>query len=385
MVNKLFLSMVLLALLTSVCFSQSNPNDIVLGKTIIIQSKYLNEDRQIFIYTPPGYENSQQKYPVFYLLDGGGHFLHASGVVQFLSAQGRIPQMIVVAIPNTVRNRDFTPTIDKYTPGSGGAENFISFMNDELFPYVNDNYRTQPFKILFGHSLTAMFTFHLFATQHDLFNAYIAASPYLMYDNNLIVQSMESFMKSKPITNNFFYFTVGNEPDYFPGINKVISYLNEFASPELIWKYVKMESEDHGSIPHKTIYDGLEFIYSNWRLQDEELATGVSGIKEHFKKLSEKFGYEIIAPEFLINRLGYQYLNKGIINEAVAIFKLNVANYPNSANVYDSLGDAYVAAGNLEHAKHSYSLAVEKGEATSDPNLQTYKNNLTNVINKMAE
>jgi predicted alpha/beta superfamily hydrolase len=385
MLFKFLLSSLILIITFSLCHAQNVTNEIYLGKTITINSKILGEERPVFISTPQGYENSDQNYPVLYLLDGGVHFLHASGIVQFLSRNGRLPQMIVVGIPNTNRNRDFTPTAVKETQNSGGANNFLSFMKDELIPYVKNNYRTQPYKILFGHSLTGMFEIHSLATENELFNAYIIASPFLMYDNEVAIKSLESFLKKSPEFDNSIYITVGNEPDYYSSLGKLSNLFETYSSEKLNWKYVKMENEDHGSVPHKTIYDGLEFIYSGWRMTNDQLAKGVDAIDEHYNNLSRHFGYEIKIPEFLINQLGYQYINKNMISDALIAFKRNIELYPNSANVHDSMGDAYVAAGQLIHAKESYSKAIERGTVLSDPNLQIFKNNLANVVKQLAQ
>ena len=101
--------------------AQQVTEKITLGHTIYMNSVFLGEGRFVHVYLPPNYEQSENRYPVLYLLDGGVHFLHAAGIVQFLSNNGRMPQAIVIAIPNTNRDRDFTPTIDKNRAASGGA------------------------------------------------------------------------------------------------------------------------------------------------------------------------------------------------------------------------------------------------------------------------
>jgi len=78
-------------------------------------------------------------YPVMYLLDGEMHFHHATGAVQFLATNGRIPEMIVIGISNTDRKRDLTPSTGvasdlKEDPTAGGADRFLKFMVDELAP-----------------------------------------------------------------------------------------------------------------------------------------------------------------------------------------------------------------------------------------------------------
>jgi tetratricopeptide (TPR) repeat protein len=60
-----------------------------------------------------------------------------------------------------------------------------------------------------------------------------------------------------------------------------------------------------------------------------------------------------------INQLGYRLLNSGKTGDAVEVFKLNVREFPKSANVYDSLGEAYAKSGNREQAIQNYKRAAE--------------------------
>ena len=59
------------------------------------------------------------------------------------------------------------------------------------------------------------------------------------------------------------------------------------------------------------------------------------------------------------NRLGYSLLNQFKIAEAIAVFKLNTELYPNSWNVWDSLGESYIYADNKELAVQSYKKSLE--------------------------
>jgi tetratricopeptide (TPR) repeat protein len=60
-----------------------------------------------------------------------------------------------------------------------------------------------------------------------------------------------------------------------------------------------------------------------------------------------------------LNALGYRLLSLKKVREAIEIFKLNVETYPQSANVYDSLGEAYMTNGDKEPAVRNYQRAVE--------------------------
>ena len=67
----------------------------------------------------------------------------------------------------------------------------------------------------------------------------------------------------------------------------------------------------------------------------------------------------ILFTESQINALGYEFLNNGRLNDAIALFKFNIKEFPASANVYDSLGEAYLVNGERENAILYYEKALE--------------------------
>jgi len=191
--TKLGMVVLLLFLLIPVQqHAQINEGNIEIGKIIKINSKILNEDRTIFISLPTGYEQSNEKYPVIYILDGRANFAFSATIVDFLSRNQRMPRTIVVAIPNTDRDRDFTPSHIITSKTSGGADKFLDFMKEELMPYIDNNYRTESYRTLFGHSLCGMFSIYNLFERPEMFNSFIAVSPYLMYDNNYVVNKIDS-------------------------------------------------------------------------------------------------------------------------------------------------------------------------------------------------
>ncbi len=72
-----------------------------------------------------------------------------------------------------------------------------------------------------------------------------------------------------------------------------------------------------------------------------------------------------LGTEVAINAMGYQYLLGGDTEEALALFKFNVEKFPDSWNVYDSLGEGYAAAGETKLAIEYYRKALSKVEAAA--------------------
>ncbi|MCP4313984.1 MAG: hypothetical protein GY790_22240, partial [Bacteroidetes bacterium] len=322
--------------------------------------------------------HSESKYPVLYLLDGGTHLQHASGAADYLSTQGHIPDIIVVAIHNIDRSRDFSPVHVDNIPTSGGAKKFLGFLSEELVPYLDENYRTAGFNILLGHSFGGTFIGYTLLAKPKLFDAYLAVSPFLMYADNYVVNKTSE--KLKPFKNTkYFYMTVGNEDRYFETLEEYASIMKEKAGESVEFKYVKMPDEDHGTTPYLTVFSGLKFIFTGWQLPPELLQADLEDIDSHYKQISQRYGIEVQSPELVINALGYRYLQAEDFDTAIATFKANVERYPGSANVHDSLGEAYENNGNPEQAAISYKKAVSLGEKNGDANLPVYKTNLERV------
>jgi len=376
--NKLLFTAVLI-ISNLLAATAGNENSYEIGKRMKMNSGILNEERELIIYTPASYDLSNQDYPVLYLLDGEAHFHHATGIVQFLSSQGLMPEMIVVSVVNTDRNKDFTPTKLSQRPSSGGADKFMDFFQKELFPMMDSKYRISDYRILMGHSLGGAFATYALLERPSMFSSYISISPYLMYDNNYLIRQTIEKLKPKYNRNIYFYMTVGNEPAYFETLDFFAKTLEEKSPKNLNFKYEKRMDDNHGSSPHLSIYNGLLYIFGDWKLDEETIKGGMKAIDKHYKSLSKTYGVELTAPEPFINLLGYRYLAQKNYDKAIEIFKENVKRYPESSNVYDSLGEAYEKSGNKEKAKENYSKAVALGKKTNSPNLNIYLQNLERV------
>ena len=358
---------------------------ITVGFATRIYSRVLGEERPILIDLPAGYRLTQSSYPVLIITDGVAHFYHATASVDFLSTAGRIPQMIVVGIPNVDRRRDLTPTHIEERETSGGGDAFLKFIEEELIPHIDQHYRTQPYRVFFGHSLGGMLAVHALVTRPDMFNAYISASPYLQYDDEHVIDEAEGILEGKPDLGNSLFLTVGNEPEYLAPLKRLTGMFEKSDDTGLRWEYVVMEDDDHMSTPLKSIYRGLEMIFANWRLPADLSDADIPAIEEHYENLSAELGYEVLIPEGLLNQLGYLLLAEDRFDDAIAAFELNIANYPGSANVFDSLGEAYETMKEWSLAKINYEKAYKRALEIEDPNTGIYKRHLDVLLEKLSE
>lgn len=392
---RLLVGFAVLLLITSAAIAQPRTGTV---KQLTLKSTVLGEDRIVLVRTPAGYETNKLRYPVLYMTDGDAHMGHTGSTIEFLTRNGRIPELIVVGVTNTDRTRDLTPVKSTQKspagelqfPTAGGADNFLKFFESELIPEIEKQYRVQPYRILAGHSLGGLFAIHAMITKPGLFNSYVAVSPSLQWENNEELKRAEDFLKSQKEFKATLFVSIGNEPG---GIGDCFDNFRDFLSKTSIknfeWQAERMADEDHGSVVLRSHYFGLRKVYEGWQgpvdLKSGQILGGLAGADAHYKKLSEKFGYTIPVPENLINQMGYQFLFDGKSAEAIAAFKANVDRYPDSANVYDSLAEAYERAGRLDLAEPLYEKAKDLGQQNNDPNAAAFKANYDRVHAKVNE
>lgn len=268
------LLMVAICLTTNnLIFSQSfelevNSSPLSIGEKILFQSEILEEERRLNIYLPHGYSpDSTKVYPVIYLLDGSidEDFIHIAGLVQFGSFSwiNMIPESIVVGISNVDRKRDFTyPTNNKKDkkdfPTTGGSEKFIDFLESEVQPFIETNYKVDEIKTIIGQSLGGLLATEILFKKPELFDNYIIVSPSLWWDD-------ESLLNLKPVdytSKKSLYVAVGKEGKVMERTAKELHEKLEGLKKENSRLYFKfLENQDHGDALHLSVYDAFEKIF----------------------------------------------------------------------------------------------------------------------------
>ncbi len=331
-----------------------------------IKSQAVGEDRTILVRVPANYERSQTRFPVIYMLDAHPpQNAMMAGMVEQQVWGDVISDAIIVGIQNTNRVRDMTPTPGDRA-GAGGADKFLRFIETEVIPFVEKQYRTEPYRIIAGHSLAGLFVVYTMLERPDAFNAYVAASPVLHWDNNYLIKRAEESFKKRPEWNKTLFIALGDEPPYMDGYNAFQQLLKRSKPKNLEYEFRLFPDENHGSVVLPAYYAGLRKIYAGWTLPGNG---SVADLENHYVKLSKRYGYTINVPEAVMNRVGYQLLRDGKTTEAITVFQKNVANYPRSANVYDSLAEAYEKNGQQTIARDNYEKAWKMAEQNGEAQL----------------
>ncbi len=352
------LSLVTAFLLVSLPIQAENIASVSLGDELTIKSKVLNEERTIVIHKPQGYDVTNDHYPVIYLLDGDHNLLYTAGITDYLQKNQLMPKVIVVAINNIDRVRDFTPTPSKELygmPQMGGADKFLSFIAGELKPLINKQYRTAPYSILAGHSYGGILSIYSQQVRPSLFNAHIAISPSIFYDERALIKSAEVFYKNDRTPPHFLYMTAANEyPEFVNSIKAYAEVLKLYAPDTMQWKLTNLPEETHLSSLHHGTFEGLKLLYKNWFIKDIAalLVDGnLDSLKKYYQNLSSKFSYQIEPPSEMLIAAGYYFLANKRTDEAIEVFEINADRYANSGSGFFHLAQAYQAKQQKKLAK----------------------------------
>ena len=259
------LPLVILSVLSSATlFAQ----DIKNGFRDSIESKVLNESRSFIVRLPADYNRSDKSYPVLYRLDGDlNFFTETLGAVNRLANMEELmPDMIIVMIENTNRNRDMMPTNTFFFQTDPGAENFKGFFEEELIPHINRSFRTSDEKVLCGQSLSSIFTLYYFLTSPHVFDSYIACSAGFPDCEEYFIALTSEFLKTNHSGEKKVFLTYGAK-DSLDQDGQIKAQLDNFTEmievdENVICGYKIYQDEGH--VPYPSLYDGLKLL-NGWR------------------------------------------------------------------------------------------------------------------------
>jgi predicted alpha/beta superfamily hydrolase len=352
--------------------TQAAGSPVAIGEALPVRSQVLKQDRRIFVSKPPGYEGETERYPVLYLLDGETHFPLVAGMVQFLAGNDRIPEMIVIGVASgslTQRRRDLTTPSQseldsRFSPGHGGADEFLKFLEEELIPKVDRSYRTRPYRILVGHSLGGLFAVHSLIAKPKLFNAYIAIDPSLEWNNGSeVVQAAKFFAAHRELPADLV-MTAANDLGRVPAaVRQFASILDASAPKGFRWRFEWLKDESHGSAPLRSIDLGLNAIFAGWRITnplDLFDSGGLEAIHRHFREGGKRYGYERTTSPFVVSLVVAALIRADRLDEASAVLLHDAKGYPPPWNQLDAIARRYAAQGLSDKAIRFYRLSLKQ-------------------------
>ena len=357
-----------------------------LGTQHILKSEILQEDRPIIISLPIGYENNMDTYPVLYLLDGLGNIKHQVGTVELLTESGIVPPMIIVAIESLDRSRDLTPSKageDNYIgtntviPQSGGAPEFLEFLEKELIPFVESNFRTHPFRLLEGHSFGGLFSTYALMNKPELFDAFIIQAPALWWNKEEMTAQAKEFFKSDISLDKAVYFGTGGAEGWGmrQELARYVDVIKQNPPKNFRWKHEEIPGDEaHDDSRLLLNYYGLKFVFSDLKAsEDLQKKYSDEAFLKGEQELREKYGQNARRPAGDYVGIIIELLNAENNLGAITVYKRAAEAYPKYIQFLNTLATLYEKTNQIDKAIGTYRSAIEVSKKLKLGNEEGYQ------------
>jgi len=341
-------------------FSQEDTSNFIVGKTIKLNSKILNQDREVQIYLPEDYGTSKEKCPVIYVFDSQKFFLNAVVYQQNLRFVDETPGYIVVGIKtkNSERRKLYNTE----------STVFSTYLEKELLPYIDKTYRTLPSeRVFFGWQRAAAFGIEVLASKPNLFKGYFIASPTFLTEKR--VSNVGEMLDKTTSLDNDLYFTLGDvEAWSLDSTSSLAELLKNKVNNKLRWKYDLFDDENHYSTTIVTMNKGLKSFFVDYppvrfySLEEFNNSGGITALKKRFKNRGERYQ---ISKKVHNDTKRYLYLLSVRENNFLAFIALEkefptfLASFSRD-NMFERFGQFYVKHKAYKKAINYYKIGLQK-------------------------
>lgn len=391
------------------------------AEQIKLPSQYLKADSVFDIYVPKGFQRDSDstQYPLIVTMDGWALSQTVSGISSHLMNTAALPNSIVVALHTNVWSmlpRAYVHSTDNWPAESASglakafinnspnaAEPFWQFLEKELIPYLEKNYRTNQFRTLVGMSPTAYMGMHTMLKGPDLFSAYIliAATDVLglgYTEQKDFADEIVQAAATGHLNNKFLYvasaeFEARREPMHYENAKKLAKGLANY-SDRLTFKVEHIDKFGHYPVAIPAYTNALNLIFPRKEFQRFQEFNNASGqvlpkIIAHYENLSEHYGATINVPTDIprnpnsLRSIGYKLLNQQDYAQAAQVFTLWTQLSDKNPNAYFWLSRVLSAQGDINQAISNLETAIALSSSDTPNNtdyfqsvLEQYKSQL---------
>ncbi len=335
-------------------FTITLPAQIPATLTHHLESRHVGEKRDVFVSLPSKYAESGQRYPVVYLLDGEINFNQGLiGGIRYLESLGAIPEFILVGIKNTDRSKDVWPEVFKTPQGDrGGRGNpFLAFLREELAPFIDQNYRTHDYRILYGTSSSAFLAIHGMFQHPEAYRTYIASSA--MLSSASFQKNLGDLVKQWKGGTRRLLLVMG-EHDY-PTVIRLNAALKDripYASEGLICSLKVLSGEAH--VPAASLPESLKDLFRGWKPLEPLSEGSLDIVLAHYARMGQRLGIQAHPAASEFKSLCGELLEDGKPADSLRVARAFVEAYPESPVAMECQGKAHEALGQLAQAAQAH-------------------------------
>jgi predicted alpha/beta superfamily hydrolase len=269
------LSLPVLILLLGICRSSlalaGQPEPVVIGSSLKLESAVYGGDRTLVVWLPPGYQETDARYPVLYVIDGGVHqdFIPMAGLAMLGPLTGQYRTFILVGVQTENRYHELTVRSEieeelELIPDCGGAAPFRRHLLEEVKPHVEASYRTSGEDAVIGESLAGLFITETFLRAPRSFTHYVAVSPSLWWRGMALSMEAPALLQAPGFpADRSFYLTVADEGGTMnEGVERLAGALADQAPAGLRWWYEPLPDEQHHTIYNPASLRALRLVFA---------------------------------------------------------------------------------------------------------------------------
>jgi hypothetical protein len=330
-----------------------------------LHSEVLGEDRVLSVRVPAGYERSGLSYPVLYLLYGDqteGYFAETVSTLARVEGGAEIPEFIVVGIHNTDRYGDLLPVRNPGQPG--GADAFMEFLEKELFPFVQWEYRTKSYRLLVGPQAGGPFGLYALACRPALFDALVLENPFSApASREILLAKLRKYAAGKPSAGKLVFINTFDRTGFqdHAEANKALTDALDAFEPVRpkglrIWRRHLGEPT---FVPALELKQPLRTIFEGFYPSDPGALDGLAKIRAYYKGKSEAYGFDVEPPAFFLAIKADDLNRAEHKSDAREILEYALTRHPSDVNFIYRLGNMAFEAGDLDRAEAYFRKAQE--------------------------
>ncbi|MCU0646282.1 MAG: hypothetical protein MUC94_18745, partial [bacterium] len=230
---------------------------------------------------------------------------------------------------------------------------------------IDQNYRTKNFRILVGPQAGATFGVYCMTENPDAFHAFILNNPFwINYTRDLILQRTEAFFDQNKSFHKFLFISYGSsddQPEAMDYVQKFANIIEAKNPPDFRFELNRLSEEDRlDFIPPLGLKRGLRSLFRDYKFPEDRQVAGLEDIKTYYQQLSEKYGFAVDVPEFVLVLQGGKFSQQRNYAAAQEIFEYLIKIYPTSLNAFIQLGNLHRNLGNFEQSLLYYQKFSEK-------------------------
>lgn len=336
-------------------------------------SKILQENREVNIQLPDDYKATYYSYPVIFILDAEKNYTQVLERLNFMMDNHFIPKHIVIGVVNSDRMRDMTPedsVLQKSIfPTKGGADHFISFLEDELIIELSKQYRLSTKRTIIGHNYSALLVTYAFIKRPDLFDRFLAFSPTLWWNNNAIVKELEVLLEKQSSLRKHFFLSFGEEAKkMLLACKSFIKLMDEKRPADLKWSYEWMPDLTHYDVYQRSLMNGMELMFKDYQYPSIHSfkEKGIALANSYQKSILLNYGRNEKLPYSLLESVCLELKDEKKYQKALSFLQFTLINYPQRGDAYFYAGEVFEELGNYNKAVKFYEIACEKDKGRWD-------------------